>query len=136
MTLKLRETEHTYSTTIMLKLAKVNNYQKKYDIIMIIKSLGVKLMDPTELIRKHMPELRDTYKVSRIGIFGSFARDNATESSDVDILVEFSQNVGLFHFIDLQNRLAQILNRKIDMATPGALHPIIKEQILREVLYI
>lgn len=120
----------------MLKLAKVKNYQKKYDIIMIIKSLGVSLMNPTELIREHMPELRDTYKVSRIGIFGSFARDDATESSDVDILVEFSQNVGLFHFIDLQNRLSQILNRKIDMATPEALHPIIKEQILCEVLYI
>lgn len=93
-------------------------------------------MNPTELIREHMTELRNTYKVSRIGVFGSFAREEATESSDVDILVEFSQNVGLFHFIDLQNRLTQILDRKIDLTTPGALHPAIKEQILREVLYI
>ncbi len=93
-------------------------------------------MSPVELIREHMPELRDTYKVSRIGVFGSFAREKATESSDVDILVEFSQNVGLFHFIDLQDRLAQILGRKIDLATPDALHPIIKDQVLREVLYI
>lgn len=93
-------------------------------------------MNPTELIREHMPELRDTYKVSKIGVFGSFAREEDTESSDIDILVEFSQNVGLFHFIDLQNRLAEILKRKIDLATPNALHPVIKEQILREVLYI
>ncbi|MEQ8173960.1 MAG: nucleotidyltransferase domain-containing protein [Syntrophomonadaceae bacterium] len=57
----------------------------------------MKIINPTDLIRKHLPELRYTCKVSRVGIFGSFARDDATESSDVDILVEFSQNVGLFH---------------------------------------
>lgn len=93
-------------------------------------------MNPTELIREHMPELQDIYKVSKIGVFGSFARGEATESSDIDILVEFNQAVGLFHFIDLQDRLAEILDRKIDLTTAKALHPIIRDQILKEVLYV
>jgi len=93
-------------------------------------------VNPTEVIREHLPELRETYKVSKIGVFGSFARGEALESSDIDILVEFSQRVGMFHFIDLQDRLSQILNRRIDLTTTDALHPVIKKQILQEVSYI
>jgi predicted nucleotidyltransferase len=93
-------------------------------------------MNPSELIREHLPELRNEYMVSKIGIFGSFARGEATNASDVDILVEFSRPVDLFHFIGLQDRLAEILGRKVDLATPRALKPLIKDQILREVLYI
>lgn len=93
-------------------------------------------MNPAECIREHMPELRDEYLVSKIGIFGSYARGEATNTSDIDVLVEFSQPVDLFHFIALQDRLAEILGRKVDLATPRALKPLIKDQVLREVLYL
>jgi hypothetical protein len=93
-------------------------------------------MNPTELIKEHINELREEYLISKIGIFGSFARGDATEESDVDIIVEFSQTVDIFHFIGLQDRLAEILGRKVDLATPKALKPLIKDRILREVLYI
>lgn len=93
-------------------------------------------MNPSELIRAHLPELHDQYLVSRIGIFGSFARGEATEMSDVDILVEFSETVDIFHFIRLQDRLSSILGRKVDLATPQALKPLIKDKILEEVLYV
>ncbi len=93
-------------------------------------------MNPSELITEHLPELRNEYLVSKIGIFGSFARGEATLASDVDILVEFSQRVDLFHFIGLQHRLEEILDRKVDLATPKALKPLIKDQILQEVLYL
>lgn len=93
-------------------------------------------MNPTELIREHMTELREVYKVVKIGVFGSFAREEANESSDVDVLVEFSQVVGLFHFIDLQDRLIQILGRKVDLGEPEALKPVIKDSVLHEVIWI
>ncbi len=93
-------------------------------------------MNPSELIREHLSELREEYLVSTIGIFGSFARGEATEMSDVDILVEFSETVDIFHFIRLQDRLAAITGKRVDLATPQALKPLIKEQILREVLYV
>lgn len=75
-------------------------------------------MNPSELIREHLPELRDDYLVSRIGIFGSFARGEATEMSDVDILVEFRETIDIFHFIRLQDRLASILGRKNERPSP------------------
>ena len=93
-------------------------------------------MNPADCIRQHMPELRNEYLVSKIGIFGSFARGEASNASDVDILVEFSRPVDIFHFIGLQDRLAEILGRQVDLATIRALKPLIKEQILREVLYL
>ncbi|AGL01684.1 putative nucleotidyltransferase [Desulfoscipio gibsoniae DSM 7213] len=93
-------------------------------------------MNPADCIREHMSELRDTYRVSKLGIFGSYARGEAKESSDVDILVEFSDYVDLFHFIRLQSHLTEILGRKVDLVTPDALKPIIKDIVLQEVLYI
>ncbi|MDD4172311.1 MAG: nucleotidyltransferase family protein [Syntrophomonas sp.] len=93
-------------------------------------------MEPLDSIRRHMSELQDDFLVSKIGVFGSFARGEATDASDVDILVEFSDSVDIFHFIRLQNRLTAITGRKVDLATPQAIKPLIKDQVLREVLYI
>lgn len=93
-------------------------------------------MNPMELILEHLPELRDTYKVSRIGVFGSFARGEANESSDVDILVEFSQAVGLFHFLELEQRLSEIVGRRVDLGEPESFKPLIKDSILGEVIWV
>jgi len=93
-------------------------------------------MNPSNLIREHMSELRNDYMVYRLGIFGSFARGEETESSDIDILVEFSESVDLFHFIRLQYFLSELLGRKIDLVTPDALKPMIKDQIIGEVQYV
>ena len=61
--------------------------------------------------------------------------DWATEDSDVDLLVEFSEPVG-WEFIDLYDYLEQILGMKVDLATPGALKPQLRDSILNEVVYI
>lgn len=92
-------------------------------------------MNPVEVIRENLPELHSTYKVSKIGVFGSFARGEAKETSDVDVLVEFNQRVGLFHFIELQERLSKMLGRKVDMGEPEAIKPMIKDTILQEVIW-
>ena len=55
-----------------------------------------------KLIRDRQAELSERYHVASLTLFGSMARDEAQPESDVDILVEFSQPVGLFHFIELQ----------------------------------
>jgi uncharacterized protein len=72
--------------------------------------------------------------VRRLSLFGSTARDEAHEHSDVDLLVEFDPDarVGLFAFVALQRTLADILGTRIDLATPAALRPEMREQILSE----
>lgn len=90
--------------------------------------------DLKEKIRELKPVLEKKYKVKSIGLFGSFARDEANEDSDIDILVEFSGNIG-WEFIDLKEFLEESLEREVDLVTIEALKPELKEDILRDVIY-
>jgi predicted nucleotidyltransferase len=85
-------------------------------------------------IREYKPILERQYCVKKIGVFGSYARNEQKDNSDIDILVEFYRPVG-FQFINLKIFLEEILNKKVDLVTPNALKPQIKEKILREVSY-
>lgn len=68
-----------------------------------------------------------------LAIFGSTARGEATEDSDVDILVDFDSRKGLFGFADLKLYLEEILGCHVDLVTKRALHPALKTRILSEL---
>jgi predicted nucleotidyltransferase len=87
-----------------------------------------------EMIKKHKPILHEKYKVESIGIFGSYARNQETDESDIDILVSFHEPVG-WEFVDLKEYLENLLRKKVDLVTEGALKPQLKEAVLREVVY-
>jgi hypothetical protein len=73
--------------------------------------------------------------VKSLAVFGSVARDEARPDSDVDVLVEFGRPVGLFDFVRVQIRLEEILGCRVDLATPDALRPSMRERILSEAVY-
>ncbi|HEX8674489.1 MAG TPA: nucleotidyltransferase family protein [Longimicrobium sp.] len=85
------------------------------------------------LLRAHMDELR-TLGVLEISIFGSVARGEAGPDSDVDVLVELGPGIGLFRYVDIRDRLSEILGRPVDMATPDGLKPRIRDHILAEAV--
>ena len=87
-----------------------------------------------EKLREYKPILEHLYCVKKIGVFGSYARNEQKDNSDIDIIVEFHRPVG-FQFINLKFFLEEILNKKVDLVTPNALKPQIKEKILSEVSY-
>lgn len=87
-------------------------------------------------INQHLGLLKDNYHVKNIGVFGSAARGQATSSSDIDILVEFSEPIGFFKFINLEEYLSSILGKEVDLVSKNALKPAIKDEILREVIYV
>lgn len=87
-----------------------------------------------EKIKKLKPKLREKYYVEKIGIFGSYARGEEKEESDVDIIVKFFRPIG-WDFVDLKDFLEKELDKKIDLTTENALKPQIKEAILSEVRY-
>jgi len=89
-----------------------------------------------QLLRQKRKELSEHYHVKSLSLFGSVARDDARPDSDVDILVEFSQPVGLLHFIELQQCLEDVLGCKVDLGTPRSLKPYIKEQVLQEAIRV
>ena len=71
-----------------------------------------------------------------MGIFGSVVRDNRKKESDIDVLVEFDSPIGFFDFIRLENFLSQILHQKVDLVSKKALKSAIKDNILKETIYV
>lgn len=67
-----------------------------------------------------------------LAIFGSTARNEATKTSDIDILVDFDAKKGLFGFVDLKFYLEDILKCEVDLVSTRALHPALKKRILSE----
>jgi predicted nucleotidyltransferase len=86
-----------------------------------------------KLIKKHEVQLRDQFQVKELYLFGSIVRNELKKASDIDVLVEFStQKIGLFEFVQLQDFLATLLGRPVDLVTPGAVVDWMKDQIERE----
>jgi len=86
------------------------------------------------VLAEHRPKLKE-FSVKSLAIFGSVARDEATEASDIDVLVEFQGPVGLFTFIRLKQYLEEILGCRVDLATGEALRKEMRDEILREAIH-
>ena len=88
------------------------------------------------ILLRNKAELRKRFKVKTIGVFGSYVRGEQNRQSDVDLLVEFEEPVGLFEFMDLEMYLTDLLGVKVDLVSKKALKPHIGERILKEVTMI
>jgi len=82
------------------------------------------------------PILREKFKVKSIGLFGSYIRGEVTRKSDLDVLVEFSEPIGFFEFIELEDFLSEKLDVKVDLVMEKTLKPRIKDRILKEAVYV
>ncbi|MEW5914689.1 MAG: nucleotidyltransferase family protein [Thermodesulfobacteriota bacterium] len=80
--------------------------------------------------------LRRDFNVGALGVFGSCARGEAGQSSDIDVLVEFVAPIGLIKFMELEDHLGDLLGAKVDLVSKKALKPAIGRQILTEVVQI
>ena len=77
------------------------------------------------------------FNPERIGIFGSFARNENTPGSDLDILVKFKDGISLLQLIKLENSLSEKLNVKVDLVTEGAIsNKKLKEYIQKDLQII
>jgi hypothetical protein len=85
-------------------------------------------------LKTHAEELEIQHQVKSLVLFGSVARGQAAGSSDVDLLVELYDPVGLFAFARLRRRLSEILGREVDLVTRGALRKEMRERILKEAI--
>ncbi len=77
-------------------------------------------MDNQEIVRI-IEERLLSFNPLMIGIFGSFARNEMKDDSDVDILVKFSKSPSLLKLIDIENQLSALIGRKVDLVTEGSL---------------
>lgn len=75
--------------------------------------------------------------VRQVGVFGSVARGEANEQSDIDLMVSFSKRVSLLRMVALERQLSDALGRKVDLLTEAAISPYLRERVMRDlqVLY-
>jgi predicted nucleotidyltransferase len=88
-----------------------------------------------QLLAQLKPELTQKYFVNSIGLFGSIVRDDFTDKSDVDIIVDFSKPVGI-EFIDLADYIESKLNKKVDLVSKNGVKPKYFLQIESEIIYV
>jgi uncharacterized protein len=85
-----------------------------------------------EFIKEKVVPIFKRHNVKRASIFGSVARGEAREDSDVDILVELPKGLSLFDFIGIQLELEEALGVKVDLGEYSTIKSIIREQIMNE----
>lgn len=89
-----------------------------------------------KILQNRKDYFEEKYFVEKFLLFGSYAKNQQTSDSDIDLLVSFSKPVDMFDFIDLQDYLAKLFNKKIDLGTLNSLKKFIKDKILKEAIVL
>ncbi|MFW6181523.1 MAG: nucleotidyltransferase family protein [Spirochaetota bacterium] len=84
------------------------------------------------ILRDNYPYMASEFGVKRIGLFGSYAKDQPTETSDVDIIVEFDRPIGL-RFTEFAEYLEGLFGRGVDVLTPAGIQGIRVKRIARSI---
>lgn len=88
-----------------------------------------------DFLRQHKQEMHERFGVTKIGLFGSYARGEARNDSDIDVVIELDNYsadgyFGLLHFLE------DSFNKPIDLGIESNFKPIIKPYILKEIVYV
>jgi predicted nucleotidyltransferase len=85
-------------------------------------------------LKEHYSEFKNKYNVEKIGLFGSYARDEATENSDIDIFVKMKPS--LFDMVAIKEQIENDLNRKVDIIREHKnIKPIFLKMIQKDLIY-
>jgi len=96
----------------------------------------MKTEEVLSILKLHQSEAENRYRVKILGIFGSFARRDASPESDIDILVAFNDKADLFDLVGLSLFFEEKFGRKVDIVERDTLHALLRNQILQEILYL
>jgi hypothetical protein len=89
----------------------------------------------TKALRDNKVDLATRYHLTSIGIFGSCTREDFREDSDIDILIDYDQPIGI-EFIDLAEELEKLLDRKVDLVSKNGIKPKYFEEIQKDLIYV
>jgi hypothetical protein len=88
-----------------------------------------------QLLRDHRAGI-EGFGVRDISLFGSVARDEASAGSDLDVMVDFGDDLTFDNYMGLKFFLEDLLETKVDVVTPGTLHPRIEQKVLKEIVRV
>lgn len=87
-----------------------------------------------QILRKHKPELQRKYPISKLGVFGSYARGEATEKSDIDIAVEITGPMGL-DFVTMADEIEELFGIKTDVVPLRSIKPKYLVYVQKDIVY-
>lgn len=87
-------------------------------------------------IKQTIIPILQNYNVSRVGLFGSYAKGEYTEESDIDILIQLDNKISLLEFVRIKLDLEDKLNKKVDLVEYKAIKPRLKNRIISEEIRI
>ncbi len=94
------------------------------------------IVEIIKFIKKHKKFLKEQYGVEKIGIFGSFVKNNIKDDSDIDISIEMAkESKNLHNFLELKRYLENKLQREVDMGIESNLKQAVKKEIKSEIIY-
>ena len=93
------------------------------------------LQNILQILRQHQPELQRKYPISRLAVFGSYARGEATEKSDIDIAVEINGPMGL-NFVDMANEIEELFGIKTDVVPKRSIKPQYLPYVEKDMVYV
>jgi len=85
-------------------------------------------------LKEHKEEFKNKYQVDTIGLFGSYARDEATSESDIDLLVEMPSKFDLYY--DFKEYLEDVFQKNIDLGMKKSIRPLIALSIQKDLIYV
>jgi predicted nucleotidyltransferase len=93
------------------------------------------LEEIVQILRRHKPELQKKYPISQLGVFGSYARGDAAEGSDIDIAVEIVGPMGL-SFIAMANEIEDLFRIKVDVVPKRSIKPDYLPYVEKDIVYV
>lgn len=93
-------------------------------------------VETLKLLTLHGPEIRERFSVKRLALFGSVARDDASEESDVDVLVEFEGPSTFDGYFGLKFYLEDLFGRDVDLVTEAGLRPVFRPYVEEDAIEI
>ena len=89
-----------------------------------------------DFLKAHREEIRENFGVIKIGLFGSYVRNEQTDDSDIDIAVEIESKNKFRSFFGLKHYLEDNLKHTIDLGIESTLKPIAKRTIVKDIIYV
>ena len=86
-------------------------------------------------LKEKKPDLQKRYPISELGVFGSYARGDYNEKSDIDILVDFNGRIGI-EFISLAHELEDLFRQKIDLVSRGGIKPRYLPYVEKNLIHV
>lgn len=87
-------------------------------------------------LKSILPEIQEKYSVNTIELFGSYAINQQSNKSDVDLLVTFQRVPGLLKFIELENFISDTLEVRVDLVIKDSVKPVLKSYILPQTISV